>query len=337
MLKGNKMNFCIRYHIKYLFTVTVLLLFLFPSAESECSSFSGEEKTRLNPDNHDFSVYIQAGYMTGEANEYVVDGDRLISQLIWKIDSLYMAGIGMSWQINEGSVLKTDLWLKTADGESTMDDYDWLIDGMEWTHWSHHDDTIVSKAAVFDISYTYTPLEFRDSIFIFRGVAGYKLTDFEWEARGGSFIYSQSSFRDTEGSFPDGELGITYEQIFHTPYFGFEIEIPAGIMFLSSRFTGSFSVFGRAVDQHHLRDLVTTAYFYWGNMVSIDCTAGIKLGPKIVFSGNYNYMNFLNIQGNSAYDQSGTVTVYKDIEKADFESSMLSLSLTYRFGHRRNQ
>ena len=284
----------------------------------------------VNNSNQTFSLFFQAGKMTGVGNEYVMDNDRILSKLIWKIDELYMAGGGINWALSEGRDLKADLWLKIKDGKSVMDDYDWLVEGLDWTHWSHHDDTIISKAGTFDFSYTYTPLRFRHSNFKIKALIGYKFTDFEWETRGGYYIYSQTEFRDTEGTFSDDQLVITYEQIFHTPYGGIEVYIPAGIFFLESRLTGSFAVFGRAIDHHHLRNLVTTADFFWGNMLSADISGGIKLN-SILLSGEYSYIKYDGLRGDSAYDQNGVVTVYENLEKADFESSMFSIAVSYTF------
>ena len=307
-------------------------IFLILPAELIYSETVSKEKTiTLIPEINDISVYIQAGKMTGEANEYVMDGSRVLSRLIWKIDSVNMAGGGIIWEPSDSLSITADLWLKTADGESTMDDYDWLEEDSDWTHWSHHDNTAVTKGSIFDLSAAFTPERFIDRQFKFRPVLGYKRTNFEWQARGGTYIYTDETFRDTEGTFPDKQLGITYEQIFHTPYAGFDIEIPAGILLIGTRMTGSFAVFGKAVDHHHLRDLVTTAYFYWGDMFSLDMKAGFKLGQNIKFTGEYNYMYFGSLRGNSAYNQSGTITVYENIEKADLETFMLSFSLLYSF------
>ena len=313
-----------------------VLFFITPAAGISAMDITEKSTMPLITDNSEISIYIHAGRMTGKGNEYVMDGNRELSKLIWKIDSLYLAGGGMEWNISPGMLIKTDLWLKTKDGDSVMDDYDWLIDGMDWTHWSHHDDTTVTKAVIFDIELEFDLEKLRDSPFRIKPLVGYRLTDFEWEARGGSFIYTSnytnpSTFRDTEGLFPNGQLGITYEQIFHTPYIGVEFEIPAGVFFLTSKFTGSFAVFGRAIDHHHLRDLVTTAYFLCGNMVSANISAGVNLPVNIKLSGSYTYMKYGNLRGDSKYEQNGTVTVYDNIEKADFEANMFSISVSYSF------
>ena len=332
-----------RYNNYLLSFIIMVFCFLLPAENGYGWNIIEKDIISLNilnkPDNpdSDLSFHIHAGRMTGEGNEYVVITDRTLSKLIWKIDELYMAGGGFNYQISSGKEISADLWLKTQDGQSTMDDYDWMIDGLDWTHWSHHDDTIVTKAGIFDISYKYTPLYFREKHIKFKYIAGYRLTDFEWEARGGSYIYTPGDppnsdfFREDVGTFPDNQLGITYEQIFHTPYIGLEIDTTAGIFFLNSKLSASYAVFGKAIDQHHLRDLVTRAYFYWGHMISADISAGVNLNSRISLSAAGSYMKYGGLRGDSAYEENGYVTVYEDLEKADFESIMFSIAFTYMY------
>ena len=278
-----------------------------------------------------FSVHLQSGHMTGQGNEYVINGDHKLSQLIWDIDSLYLVGGGLEWELNSTYTLTADLWLKAADGEAMMNDYDWMLEGYDWTHWSHHENTTVTKANIIDIYMSYTPQRFRNSSFKLNSLFGYRRTNFEWEATGGSYIYSDEFFRDTEGNFPDEVLGITYEQIFNTPYAGFEIKLPLGRFIFESKLTGSFAVFGKAVDHHHLRDLVTTAYFYWGNMIFAEAGAGFNFSERFTLKGSYSYNRYGSLRGNSEYNQSGSITVYEDLEGADFESFFFSVSLFHSF------
>jgi plasminogen activator len=285
----------------------------------------------LNSDSENFSIYLHSGYMTGQGNEYVLMGDYKLSHLIWDIDSLYLIGGGIEWKTDNYYTVTADIWLKTSDGKAMMNDYDWLLEGYEWTHWSHHDNTTVTKANIFDIYISYTPKKFRNSLIKFNTLFGYKRSNFEWEARGGSYIYSDDFFRDTEGIFPDNELGITYEQIFNTPYTGFEIELPLGRFIFESKITGSFAVFGKAIDHHHLRDLVTTANFYWGHMIFAEAGAGFNFSKRFAMKGSYSYNRYGGLRGDSKYNQSGSITIYKDLEAADFESFLLSVSLFHSF------
>jgi plasminogen activator len=272
-----------------------------------------------------FSAYTHSGYMKGEANEYVINGDHKLSQLIWEIESLCLAGGGIEWTHGSSLSFTADLWLKTFDGDALMDDYDWLIEDYDWTHWSHHENTTVTKANIFDIYMTYTPLRFRNSRYKLNTLAGYRRTNFEWEARGGSYIYSDVFFRDTEGTFPDNELGITYEQIFNTPYVGLEAILPFGRFLFETKITGSIAVFGKAIDHHHLRDLVTTANFYWGNMILTEVSAGINFPGGSSLKGSFSWNRYGGLRGDSKYNQSGSITVYENLEAADFESIGISV------------
>ncbi len=52
-------------------------------------------------------------------------------------------------------------------------------------------------------------------------MAGYQESRYSFTARGGSYIYSSDDgFRDTTGTFPDGERAIGYKQRFKMPYIG---------------------------------------------------------------------------------------------------------------------
>ena len=62
------------------------------------------------------SAHLNAGMLTGTANEYVYSGDYTLSRLIWEIDNLYMAGGGFSLNKNGLISMQADLWLKVMDG-----------------------------------------------------------------------------------------------------------------------------------------------------------------------------------------------------------------------------
>ena len=322
--------------------ISLIFLSLFFTSVSEASEIITEKETEFisSGKNHEISARIHTGYLRGEANEYVYLDDYILSQLIWKIDNLYMAGGGISFKPEEIFGFNADLWLKASEGSGEMDDYDWLLYGADWTHWSHHDDTIVTKGAIFDISAEYFPPFLDRDIFRIRSFIGYKFTSFEWEARGGSYIYSSTdsvtgevvAFRDKTGEFNDGEPGITYRQTYNIPYAGIGINSTIGRLILDARVSGSLMVFGKAVDHHHLRDLVTYAYFYWGQMFSSDLSAGCKLSEHYSLNGTFSYSVYGNLRGNSEYNYSDGSTVnYEDLEGADLETVMFSITVQYNF------
>ena len=113
--------------------------------------------------NEDFSfnINLHSNFIKGTANELVYTSypdsypnpikDRLNSKIIWEIDDLYMTGLGFNFQ-KKWLAFHGDYWHKAADGNATMDDYDWAnwanMESTDWTHWSHHNDTIVTKGSI---------------------------------------------------------------------------------------------------------------------------------------------------------------------------------------------
>jgi outer membrane protease len=87
-------------------------------------------------------------------------------------------------------------------------------------------------------------------------MAGYQRSQFSWQGRGGSYVYSsRDGYRDLSGEFPSGEKGISYRQTYATPYVGLVGLYTLQNWTLESRFKYSQWVKARDFDTHHLRDL----------------------------------------------------------------------------------
>lgn len=308
-----------------LFFAAALIFLLFPFyAGAQAVLYEADKKPF---DTGNISIHLHTGILKGTANEYVYNGDHTLSRLIWEIDNIFMAGGGFSLDNNGLISLHADLWLKVMDGSGVMDDYDWLVEGLPWTHWSHHSDTAVTKGTVFDICLEFSPEYFQYNYFSLSGFAGYRFSYFKWEARGGSYIYSDTGFRDLSGDFDDGELGISYRQTFNLPYLGFGIDWRIGAFFIESKLAGSLFVFGKAVDNHHLRDMVTYAYFNRGQMFSSDFSAGYYLTQHSAFKASFSYSVYGKLRGDTEYHfADGSVITYRNAEGANFKAAMFSIS-----------
>lgn len=274
---------------------------------------------------------LQAGHLTGEANEYVYDGGHTLSQLIWKIDDIYMLGAGVSVKPLHWIAINADGWFNISDGGGTMDDYDWMVQGMDWTHWSHHENTDVTKGIMVDINVELTP--FKAGPVRFSGFLGYKRDNWEWEARGGSYIYSYYGFRDTSGTWPDDELGITYEQIFNVPYIGIGVNGDFGAFDLKARLIGSPFVSGETIDHHHMRDLVVYDDFSGGDMIAFDIAGAYSFTEHLAMQMALNYTKYDTMKGDAEYHYNdiGVVVTYPDAAGTDLETTMFSLSFLYTF------
>ncbi len=295
---------------------------------------------KKNIDIGDISVHLNAGMLIGTANEYVYSGDYTLSRLIWEIDNLYMAGGGFSLNKNGLISMQADLWLKVMDGSGVMDDYDWLAGDLPWTHWSHHPDTAVTKGTIFDLCFEIAPDRLKYEYLGFSGFAGYRFSDFKWESRGGSYIYSSvneagtelTGFRNLSGDFKDGEPAISYRQTYNLPYLGLGAVGRLGNFRLAAKLIGSLFVFGKAVDNHHMRDMVTYAWFNWGQMFSSDLSAQYSITQHSALKAAFSYSAYGKLRGDTEYHfADGSVITYENAEGADFETVMFSLSYVYDF------
>lgn len=291
-------------------------------------------ETEVNSGGMQVTARIGAGYLQGESNEFVYWPDQnnhKASQLTWEIDNLFMLGLGGSVTVNDWLIFNADGWFKASDGSGSMDDYDWLVPGLDWTDWSTHEDTDVTGGSIIDIN-AQIPF-YQSGNMVISGYLGYKRDSFEWEARGGNYTYSVNGFRDSTGSFPAGELGITYEQTFDVPYIGVGMVGDYGQWQFQGRFIFSPLVSGEAIDHHHMRNLVTVDDFSGESMMSFDIAGSYAVSEATLIKLAFAYQSYDTMQGDSEwqFNDIGVVQNIADGAGADHDSSMFSLSVVYRF------
>jgi plasminogen activator len=280
-----------------------------------------------------FTGNMGAGYLTGEAHETVYwpsNNNHKASELTWDIDSLYMLGIGGSVQLN-WIKLNANIWLNIGDGDGYMEDYDWLEPGMAWTDRSTHDNTDVTSGVMFDTNAEMSVLS-TEQVTIF-GILGFRHDSFEWEARGGTYLYSVYGFRDVEGTFPHGTLGVTYEQTFDVPYAGIGVNANLDKLHIGAKLTGSIFVSGESVDHHPLRDLVVYDEFSNETMWAFDVGVSYDITNAINLKIAYAYERYESMTGDARwdYDREGYSQTISDSAGADLETSLLSLAMSYSF------
>lgn len=215
-----------------------------------------------------------------------MDGHKA-SELIWDIDSVYMLGIGGSIHPLPWLNINADLWFNLGDGDGHMEDYDWMVPRWDWTHQSISPDTDVTTAIMFDINAEMAV--FSNGQVSLNGLVGYRRDYFEWQDRGGTYLYSINTFRDTAGSFPSDELGITYDQTFDVPYLSLSVTGDFDHIHLAAKVTGSIFVSGEAVDHHHLHDLVTYDNFSNEDMWAIDLAFGYDITDALEIKATYHF------------------------------------------------
>ncbi len=282
-----------------------------------------------------FSIGLGAGYLTGESKELVFwpeNNNHKASELTWKIDNLYMANINGSLTIARRWFFKIDGWFKATDGDGTMDDYDWTNVGGDWTHWSHHEDTDVTEANMLDVNAGWRFINNR--VLSIACLIGFKRDNFNWESYGGTYVYTDTDFRDTTGSFDEGEPAIGYEQTFRAVYTGLGFGLTLGRMFsLSARAIYSPFAECKAVDHHYMRNLVTEDELENGDMFAFDIKAILNITRHFAVDIGYSYLYYDEMQGDSIwyYYDYGVAASYPDGGGADHDSSVFSIGLTYTF------
>ena len=236
-----------------------------------------------------FDVSLQGGYLDGESREIVYDpddGGRTLSELNWDLKDIPMAGAAFSVKVAEKVRFNGGFWLGLSEGSGEMTDYDWMVDGMDWTDYSRGD-VNVENALIMDVNVSI--LLKRAGAISLDVLAGMKVSTYEWEDLGGEYIYSVNSFRDSEGTFQEGEVGIEYEQLFAIPYFGFMGAYHADALDVSVYLLGSFFGVASDEDYHVMRDLHFEEEFVSVPYVGAGITASWTFGGRYYISGGIEY------------------------------------------------
>ncbi len=294
-------------------------------------------------------MWLGLGLLKGRSGEYVYDADgsylgvagHKVSELDWMLDNVPMAGVGFTVSMSEQTRFSLGYWLNAADGDGTMDDYDWLYIGYDWTDWSHHSDTTVRKAELFDVNgeYTFSKESKRREKSSWSGVFGYRRDFFEWQARGGYGIYSSAppNYRDLFVIFADVP-GITYQQTFTTPYLGLQYRTSSRSRGggYRTRFGMYYSAWaeGEDVDIHHLRDLRFEEKGNGGEWYKFEIEMVFDISRNITYSLGYSTQTYEEIKASTTVTDltSGATAFYPgDAAGLSHKSELLTMSLQYRF------
>ncbi|MEZ5776573.1 MAG: omptin family outer membrane protease [Hyphomicrobiaceae bacterium] len=286
---------------------------------------------------------VAFGSLNGEAHEYVYEPNgHKLSELIWTMDDLAM--IGGTFEVSMSPWFKAGVegWINgSKDGH--MDDYDWLNpdDPFEWTHWSSHKETEIQNAHLLDL---YASLAlYRAPWFDLRAVAGYRHDQFDWNVRGGHFIYSSDpegtdgvkDLRDVVGDFDHQQTVISYTQTYSTPYLGASAALYMGPLTVEGRVVGSSWASIEGDDQHWLRGLRFRDNFDQGEMVEANIRLRYQVTDQLAVTGSYKYTDYTQEIGQTRIQDPNDVFTYLVEGRASAgisnESQLFSAGLTYTF------
>ncbi len=282
----------------------------------------------------DFTLSGSIGLALLEANEFVYETDdgSTTSQLIWESTGVPVATFEAEWQAGERLVLAGSLSLGLGR-DSHMVDYDWLVEGQDWSERSQHPDTELDRYVTVDVSARYDFLKRERGRLGLTG--GFSYTNVKWTARGGDFVYSSpGDFRDQVGSFPDGQKGISYEQQLPAIYAGPAAAISFWDMTLSGRAVGGITLEGRDVDDHWNRNLRFEENFDPAPYLGLAARLDVPIGPGAdLFLGGRYQRHFL-MKGTTTITDSGSGEVEfldGDAAGASFSALTFDAGLRVRF------
>jgi plasminogen activator len=319
-----------------LFAILLLMLCLIQPAQARSIYIDKENRYDLADEFFHASIRLNTGYLSGEATEILYAGTNssvIRSQLDWDFDGVFLVGGGVSVQ-KEWVAIHFDGWTKVTEGDAVMDDYDWLSSPSAWSDWSHHEDTIVSKANIMDLRAEIMIPRFSSDNIVLSLLFGYKYEKYEWKARGGSYVYSTSgTLRDDVGNFDDGVPAITYDQKFQTPYLGIGARANLNKLNIAASLTGSFWSDSEALDYHHLRNESFLDEMEDGRMVSIDVTANYRFTDQWSLGLGYCYTRYDEFKGDFTHEIIDPYSKIKwnDGAGAELKTQIFSISLSYLF------
>jgi outer membrane protease len=272
------------------------------------------------------------GYLRGTSTENVYDPTNKknkISQLDWNVQAVTLGG-RVAFQPFDGLTIRGRFWAAISS-DADMTDRDWLLlNGYQgrdsWTHQSLHPDTRVPKAWQADVSAAYTFYDAGD--LAVSGLAGFRHYNVKYRAYGGSYVYSWGAYRDTVGVFNPGQLGISYEQWWDTPYIGLGAYYRSADFGLSTEIYGSPVSFSRDKDYHALRYTLFTQNYSPLGMVGANIGLEYRITPMLSLAGRLDYTKYMEQKGGTKmYDFASAQFHRFPKPSAGAEADTLHLSL----------
>jgi len=294
-----------------------------------CSIASADELQSNGVD-----LFASFGVIGIEAKEHVFDSagssDNL-SLLIWQSAAPVLT-TGFDAELEDGWVLSGRANIGMG-GDSYMEDYDWILpyatpgSGMDnWSHQSKHPNTNLDW--YFDGSLTVGKDVHKTETNTVNLNVGAKYIDVQWAASDGTYIYSDSGFRDSSGSFSGP--GITYRQQLPSLFAGVDTQTISGDWVFDVGAQAGVTFGARATDWHWARDLRFEETVAMAPTLGVNAKATYNAGENIDFfvSGEFQKV-FMGRSDTSIYRESDGAfgATYPDASGAELVSASISVGI----------
>lgn len=262
-------------------SIFALLCIASPALAQEEFGFSGDDFAYESPDYH-LQLRGSVGMMGIEGREHVLAGDDNVSLLTWQTLAP-VASVDVKARLDDNWTLSAS-FRAALGGKSYMEDYDWLAPyapsyaADDWSDRSQHPDTKLDW--FYDATIALgKDLPANESLTINLN-GGFKYTDVQWTARGGSYVYSTGGFRDDAGNFPDAP-GITYRQQLPTLFAGLDADAHSDGWTIGLAARGGVTFLGKATDNHWMRDRLFIDSLAMTPMASATGSAGYDISDHL--------------------------------------------------------
>ncbi|MDP1730861.1 MAG: omptin family outer membrane protease [Devosia sp.] len=262
----------------------------------------------------------------------------VLSLLIWQ-SVAPMLTTGLDVSLPEGWTIAAKAQVALS-GNSYMEDYDWFgsffvnYDFDNWTHRSQHPDTNLDWFFNGSIALGHDFAIDENVTVNLHG--GFKYTDVQWAAYGGSYVYSFTGFRADTGNFPDGAPAITYRQQFPAVFLGMDTEIVRDQWTFGLGAQGGVTFNASGADHHWMRvpPLLFIDNLGMAPIVSLSASAEYQVAEQVnLFIAGSVEKVFLGRGDTEMYDNDTGVLLgtYPDSAGAELISASLSAGVKGTF------
>jgi outer membrane protease len=295
-----------------------------------------------------FSIGASVGAVGGEAYERVYAPqirDFKVSELKWELQEIATLGVRGSLAFAGRYTLNFDYTAAVSEGNGEMVDRDWLTLGAdsdeEWTDESRHPDTTVDSGTMIDFNLAVRA--FTRKTFSLSGIVGIKRDEWKWSSRGGDYTYSvdrnedgyisPDEYRSYRGSFPEGQLVISYKQEYTIPYLGLGCAGQWGAFSAQGRILFSPWVSAEDRDNHELRNILFEGDFSGGTFFGLGFEASYAFTPRIFATFLVDYENISEITGDMTYKPlpPEPAEFYPDGASVEIETARVAAMLGFKF------
>ncbi|MDO3441501.1 omptin family outer membrane protease [Agrobacterium sp. V1] len=279
---------------------------------------------------------LDAGVLNLRATETVHIGGSKLSELEWETKNAMALRGSLGLELAPGWRVKAEGRVG-FEGDGYMTDYDWIApfsrdsSKNNWSHRSQHDDTRLDH--YFSGSFELNRMLLDDPQQYLSAGVGFRYTDVQWSAYGGSAVYSLFSRRDLNIRFKDGEKGITYRQQIPAFYGNLTGGQRFGNWSLNAGLEGGAMVFAKATDDHWMRDMRFTDKFDVAGMFGVKAGVAYDLtqNASIYIDGAYEYTSLGRGDTHYSGAGAGNLTSEKNAGGGDLQSIFVGAGIKGRF------